>query len=58
MIEFFLWGTLILGQILYWSFFRYQTAVVSHEYWKAHALKFRIARAAAHRMRLSSQMNK
>lgn len=58
MIEFFLWGSLILGQILYWSFFKCQTAAVSHEYWKAYALRFRIARAASHRMRLSSQVNK
>lgn len=58
MIDFFLLGTLILGQLSYWFFFRYQTAAITHEYWKAHALRFRIARVAAHRMRLLSQMNK
>jgi hypothetical protein len=32
MIEFFFCGALILGQALYWSFFKDQTEVVSDEY--------------------------
>jgi len=54
MIEFFLWGALILGQALYWSLFRCQTEVVSDEYWKAHSLRFRITRVTPHRISLSS----
>jgi len=54
MIEFFLWGALILGQALYWSLFRDQTEVVSDEYWKARSLRFRITRVASHRISLSS----
>jgi hypothetical protein len=58
MIEFFLWGALIFGQALYWSFVRCQTEVVSDEYWKARSLRFRITRVTSHRISLSSQMNK
>jgi hypothetical protein len=47
MIEFFLWGALILGQSLYWSFFKDQTEVVSDQYWEAHSLRFRITRVAS-----------
>jgi hypothetical protein len=42
MIEFFVWGALILGQALYWSFFRDQTELVSDQYWKAYLLRYRI----------------
>ncbi len=58
MIEFFLWGGLIFGQSLYWSFLKRQTEVVSDEYWKALSLRFRMTRVASHRISLSSQMNK
>jgi hypothetical protein len=43
MIESFIWATSILGQILYWSFLRYQTEVICEEYWKAHLLRFPIS---------------
>ncbi len=47
MIEFFIWGGWILGQSLYWSFFRYQTeVVVCDEYRKAYLLKYRTTRVA------------
>jgi hypothetical protein len=50
MIDFFFWGPWIFGQVLYWSFLRYQTEVVSDEYWKAYLLRYRITRVAPHRI--------
>jgi hypothetical protein len=58
MIEFFLWGALVLGQALYWSFFRCQTEVASDQYWKAHSLRFQITRVTIRRISLSPQMKK
>jgi hypothetical protein len=48
MIEFFFWGAWILGQGLYWSFFRYQTKVVCDEYWEAYLLRYGITRLLSH----------
>ena len=48
MIEFFFWGAWILGQAMYWSFFRYQTKLASDEYWEAYLLRYRITRVPCH----------
>jgi len=35
MIQFFIWGAWILGQGMYWSFFKLQTEIASEQSWKA-----------------------
>lgn len=50
MIEFFSWGAWILGQGVYWSFFRYQTETACDEYWEAYLLRYGITRVPSRRI--------